>query len=64
MEKVVNLTSLGISKMRAAVFPPAPTVLPERPDRTINPNGWQEDYLIGASDIDARWYYERRYWRS
>ena len=25
---------------------------------------WQEDYLIGMSDIDARWYYERRRWRS
>jgi hypothetical protein len=25
---------------------------------------WQEDYLLGASDMDARWYYERRRWRT
>ena len=25
---------------------------------------WQEDYLIGMSDRDAIWYYERRRWRS
>jgi hypothetical protein len=25
---------------------------------------WHDDYLIGKSDIDAAWYYERRRWRS
>lgn len=25
---------------------------------------WHEDYMIGKSDIDAAWYYERRRWRS
>ncbi|MDP1699371.1 MAG: hypothetical protein Q8L53_00220 [Aestuariivirga sp.] len=25
---------------------------------------WHEDYLIGKSDMDAVWYYERRRWRS
>jgi hypothetical protein len=25
---------------------------------------WHEDYLVGKSDIDAVWYYERRRWRS
>jgi hypothetical protein len=25
---------------------------------------WHEDYLIGKSDMDAAWYYERRRWRS
>ena len=24
---------------------------------------WVEDYLIGKSDTDAWWYYERRRWR-
>ena len=27
-------------------------------------SGWQEDYLLAHSDIDAMWYYERRRWRS
>ena len=26
--------------------------------------GWHEDYLVGKSDMDAVWYYERRRWRS
>ena len=25
---------------------------------------WHDDYLIGKSDMDAAWYYERRRWRS
>lgn len=25
---------------------------------------WHEDYLIGKSDMDAVWYYERRRWRA
>jgi hypothetical protein len=25
---------------------------------------WHEDYLIGKSDMDAIWYYERRRWRA
>jgi hypothetical protein len=25
---------------------------------------WQEDYLLGHSDTDARWYYERCRWRA
>jgi hypothetical protein len=25
---------------------------------------WHENYLIGKSDMDAAWYYERRRWRS
>jgi hypothetical protein len=28
------------------------------------PKSWAEDYLLGVSDADARWYYERRSWRS
>lgn len=24
---------------------------------------WQEDFLLGSSDTDAHWYYERRRWR-
>lgn len=27
-------------------------------------NECAEDYLIGQSDMDARWYYERKRWRS
>lgn len=25
---------------------------------------WHDDYLIGKSDMDAAWYYERLRWRS
>ena len=25
---------------------------------------WVEDFLVGASDQDAIWYYERRRWRA
>lgn len=25
---------------------------------------WHDDYLIGKSDMDAAWYYERRRWRT
>jgi hypothetical protein len=28
------------------------------------PKSWAVDYLLGVSDTDARWYYERRNWRS
>ena len=25
---------------------------------------WHDDYLIGKSDMDAAWYYERLRWRA
>jgi hypothetical protein len=38
---------------------------------TVNPvsssdsdRSWHDDYLIGKSDMDAAWYYERLRWRS
>ena len=61
MEKVLNFASHAISRLESALLPKASAVTFERPDCS---SGWQEDYLIGTSDTDARWYYERRYWRS
>jgi hypothetical protein len=31
---------------------------------SYNDRSWHDDYLIGKSDMDAAWYYERRRWRS
>ena len=35
---------------------------PESPSH--EDRSWHDDYLIGKSDMDAVWYYERRRWRS
>jgi hypothetical protein len=37
---------------------------PEEPaPRSDGDRDWIENYLIGSSDQDAIWYYERRRWR-
>ncbi len=42
-----------------------PSPNPANPESSSHEDrSWHEDYLIGKSDMDAVWYYERRRWRS
>lgn len=68
MESLLRLGKFALTKLLsmavfglAGVCGPAKAV-PEcfgHDDRS-----WHEDYLVGKSDMDAFWYYERRRWRS
>jgi hypothetical protein len=55
--KLLSLPLFGLSG-----FPGSAAVMPE--SSSHYDRSWHEDYLVGKSDMDAVWYYERRSWRS
>jgi hypothetical protein len=57
LTKLVSMPVFGLSGIPASV-----TVNPE--SSSNGDRSWHDDYLIGKSDMDAAWYYERRRWRS
>jgi hypothetical protein len=57
LTKLMSVLNLGIDG-----FPASDTANPE--SCSHDDRSWHEDYLIGKSDMDAVWYYERRRWRS
>jgi len=66
MEDVLTFSKSALTKlMSVMLFGPygfrdaEKAESPSHDDRS-----WHEDYLIGKSDMDAVWYYERRRWRA
>ena len=57
LTKLVSVPVFGLSAVPASV-----TVNPE--NSVHSDRSWHDDYLIGTSDMDAAWYYERLRWRS
>lgn len=57
LTKVLSTPVLGLS----GFLGPAKAILESS---SHDDRSWHEGYLIGKSDIDAVWYYERRRWRS
>lgn len=53
LTKILSMPVFGLAGVTAS------SESPGHDDRS-----WHEDYLIGKSDMDAVWYYERRRWRS
>ena len=56
LTKMFSMSVLGLSGFPASAM--------ANPGSTHDDRSWHEDYLIGRSDMDAVWYYERRRWRS
>jgi hypothetical protein len=57
LTKLVAMPVLGLSGI--------PTSATANPDSSSHSDrSWHDDYLIGKSDMDAAWYYERLRWRS
>ena len=54
---VVSMPVFGLSGIAASV-----TLNPE--SSSHGDRSWHDDYLIGKSDMDAAWYYERLRWRA
>lgn len=57
LTKLLSMAVFGLAGLCGSAK--AVTEGPGHDDRS-----WHEDYLIGKSDVDAVWYYERRRWRS
>ncbi len=53
LTRLLSVPVLGLAGVSAS------SVISSQSDRS-----WHEDYLIGKSDMDAIWYYERRRWLS
>ena len=53
LTKLLSLLVLGVSGS-----PISATASSSHDDRC-----WHDDYLVGKSDMDAAWYYERRRWQ-
>ena len=68
MESVLTFSKSALTKLLSVLVyglswvPASATVNPE--SHSHDDRSWHEGYLIGKSDIDAVWYYERRRWRS
>ena len=57
LTKLLSMPVFGLSGIPGSAM--ANPVSFSRGDRS-----WHDDYLIGKSDMDAAWYYERLRWRS
>ena len=68
MESIVKFSKFAFAKsMSVLIFGFAGFLISETDDCESPKHGdlsWHDDYLIGKSDMDAIWYYERRRWRS
>jgi hypothetical protein len=67
MESFLALSKFALTKLVSmpvfvSGFPGSPIENPG--NSSHNDQSWHDDYLIGKSDTDAAWYYERRRWRS
>ena len=57
LTKLVSMPVFGLSGIVGSAM-----VNPE--SSSHGDRSWHDDYLIGKSDMDAAWYYERLRWRS
>ena len=57
LTKLLSMAVFGLAGIRGSA-----KAVPESSGH--DDRSWHEDYLIGKSDLDAVWYYERRRWRS
>ena len=68
MNSFLTLSTFTLSKVFSALvfgsygLPASAMANSESPGH--DDRSWHDDYLIGKSDMDAAWYYERRRWRS
>jgi hypothetical protein len=68
MESLLALSKFALTKLVSApvfVLSGVPTSATANPESSGHDDrSWHGDYLIGKSDMDAAWYYERLLWRS
>jgi hypothetical protein len=57
LTKAMSVLAFGLSGASVCV-------LPTSESSSYDDRSWHDDYLIGKSDLDTAWYYERRRWRS
>jgi hypothetical protein len=68
MESILTFSKVASTRLLSALVygltwvPASVTVNPE--SSSHGDRSWHDDYLIGKSDMDAVWYYERLRWRS
>lgn len=68
MESFLTFSKFALTKLLSVLVygiswvPASATANPESSGH--DDRSWHDDYLIGKSDMDAVWYYERRRWRS
>ncbi len=68
MENFLIFSKFALSKLLSGLvfgFYGSPVSATANPESSSHDDrSWHDDYLIGKSDMDAAWYYERRRWRS
>lgn len=68
MESFLALSKFALTKLVSTpvfVLSGVPTSATANPySSSHDDRSWHDDYLIGKSDMDAAWYYERLGWRS
>ena len=72
MESILTISKFALTKaMSVLVFGFYGASISAAISAVANPESsshddrsWHDGYLIGKSDLDAAWYYERRRWRS
>ena len=68
MESFLALSKFALTKLLSTpvfVLSGVPTSATANPESSSHDDrSWHDDYLIGKSDMDAAWYYERLRWRS
>ena len=60
MKRILTACQTLLATLKASNDVPFSAVAPA--DAGEGNRNWVEDYLIGMSDRDAIWYYERRRW--
>jgi len=60
MKRILTLFQTLLATLKASNDVPFSAAAPA--DGREDSRNWVEDYLIGMSDQDAIWYYERRRW--
>ena len=68
MESILSVSRFALTKAISVLvfgFHQASIAAVANPESSSHVDrSWHDDYLIGKSDMDAAWYYERRRWRS
>jgi hypothetical protein len=68
MESILSVSKFALTKAISVLafgFNEASISAVANPESSDHDDrSWHDDYLIGKSDMDAAWYYERRRWRS
>jgi hypothetical protein len=68
MESILTVSKFALTKAMSVLFfgfyGASVSAMANLESSSHCDRSWHDDYLIGKSDLDAVWYYERRRWRS